>query len=217
MARRRRSGAVPELRRRAAQCRSPAHVRVQDADDRRIRRRCPCAARSRWLGKLKFTGRHKTDRRRHRAGDRAAAALHGQGRARLPRARPLREDAERRRIAAHPARRAARLESARRALRARRADHRPACRATTPRCSTRSKRCKAQGQLARHRRARRGHHAARRHDHRSRPGAGRARRRGRGAGHARGDPERRRAPRPADACASRCSIRRAASAGRSTT
>ena len=56
----------------------------------------------------------------------------------LSAARPLRADALRRRGAAHPPRRAARLEPAGRVLRARRAHHRPASARQRRSCSTRS-------------------------------------------------------------------------------
>ena len=66
------------------------------ADDRRIHRAAG-ARRCTLLEKLKFS-RPAADRAGHRAGDRAAAGVHGQGGARLPRAQPLGEDVERRRI-----------------------------------------------------------------------------------------------------------------------
>ena len=82
------------------------------------------------------------------AGDRAAPALPRAGRARLPDARPPGRHALRRRGAAHPARGAARLEPARRLLRARRADHRPAparqrhaARHARARCASAATRC----------------------------------------------------------------------------
>ena len=72
-----------------------------------------------WLAKLKFTGTHAAI-----AADivpEIAQRLHFMGKVGLDylALEPLGENAQRRRIAAHPARRAARLESARRALCAR--------------------------------------------------------------------------------------------------
>ena len=129
----------------------------------------------------------------------------------LPRARPLGADAVGRRGAAHPPRRAARLEPAGRVLRARRADHRPA----SARQRSAARRARGAGGEAQHagrRRARRGHDPPRRSRHRSRARRRRARRRGR----------RRRAPSrtdaqsarrsPAASCAIRCSIRRSRAA-----
>ena len=71
------------------------------------------------IGKLRFRGNQKMIAADLVPEIRAAASLHGKRRARLSRARTFRENFERRRIAAHPAGGAARLESARRALRAR--------------------------------------------------------------------------------------------------
>ena len=108
------------------------------------------------------------------------------GRPGLSRARPLGADALGRRSAAHPARRAARLQPARRVLRPRRADHRPAS-ARQPRAARHARRSsQAKGNTLRRRRARRRHDPPRRPRDRPRARARAARRRGRRRGHGRG-------------------------------
>ena len=96
----------------------------------------------------------KTRARRPRAGDRARHRSPSCARAwasssevgpRLSHARPLGADALGRRGAAHPAGGPAGLQPARRLLHPRRADHRPAPRATTRSCSTRSRSSSAKG------------------------------------------------------------------------
>ena len=94
------------------------------------------------VGQLRFGTRDAVDRRRADARDHAAAALprSASGLGYLA-ARSPRRHALRRRGAAHPPRGAARLEPARRLLRARRADRSASTRATTRCCSTRSRTC----------------------------------------------------------------------------
>ena len=87
---------------------------------------------------LAARGPRGRDRARHRGrARRRASASSTRSGSRLPRARPLGADALRRRGAAHPARRAARLQPARRVLHPRRADHRPAPARQPRSCSTR--------------------------------------------------------------------------------
>ena len=135
-----------------------------------------------------------------------AARFPEPGRPRLSRARPLGADAVRRRSAAHPARRATRLESARRLLHPRRTDHRPAS-ARQPHPARHAGQARSQGQHAAGGRARRGHHPARRARDRSRPRRRQARRPRHRRGHGRGTDAQSRNRSPAAFCANRSGIR----------
>ena len=115
------------------------------------------------------------DRRAGAQGDPGAARLPARRRPRLPLADPPGGDAVRRRGAAHPARDADRLRPGRRALRPRRAEHRPAP-ARQPAPDRHAHAPAGPGQHAHRRRARRGHHPHGRLDRRHRPRRRRARR-----------------------------------------
>ena len=114
-------------------------------------------------------------------GDPRPARTAARHRARLSELQPALRHALGRRIAAHPAVHADRLRADGHALRARRAEHRPA--SEGQRQDDRDAREPARHrQHGDRRRARRGHHSRRRSHRRDGPGPGRARRQGGGAG-----------------------------------
>ena len=126
MARGRRGGAVPDLPRARGSIRSRGTCACRGGRSTNSRR-CPVRGALALLGKLKFDARSRS-RSPQDILPEIEQRLHFMGQVGLDylALEPLGEDAQRRREPAHPARGAARLESARRALRARRADHRPA-------------------------------------------------------------------------------------------
>ena len=105
---------------RASPCASPARASPSVTSMTVRRRRRPTSAR------LSLGAVRARDLRGRAARDRGPPALLARRRPRLPHARALRADAERRRGAAHPPREPARERALRRDVRARRAEHRPA-------------------------------------------------------------------------------------------
>nr|WP_284290908.1 hypothetical protein [Angustibacter aerolatus] len=131
-----------------------------------------CAA---YLAELEPVAARAPHRRRRAEGDQRPPGLPARRRARLPLARPPVRHAVRRRGAAHPAGDADRLRPGRRALRARRAEHRVAP-ARQPPADRHPHPAARPRQHADRRRARRGHHPGERLGGRHRPGRRRARR-----------------------------------------
>ena len=120
-----RDAALQRLPRRAAATRSRSTCASATArSPRSPPSRCPAAEE--FFARLRLGPREREIARDLLAEIRARLKFLRARRARLSAARPRRADALRRRGAAHPSGRAARLEPAGRVLRARRADHRPA-------------------------------------------------------------------------------------------
>ena len=160
---------------RPAAVAAPGQARLcRRADHRRL---CPSQRRGggRVVRSAQVARARRGDRPRHSAGDRLAAEFPARSRPRLSATWPCRHHSERRRGPAHPPGRTAWFEPERRAVRARRADHRAAP-ARQPATARRARATPLARQLGRRRRARRGHDGARRLHHRPRP---RRRRRGR--------------------------------------
>ena len=137
-----------------------------------------------FLGTVKPTGPRRRRRPAGAEGDPRPARAAARHRPRLSELQPPLGHALGRRVAAHPAVDADRLRADGHALRARRAEHRPA--PEGQRQDDRDAREPARHrQHGDRRRARRGHDPRRRSHRRDGPGPGRARRHGRRAGHAR--------------------------------
>jgi excinuclease ABC subunit A len=122
---RRRCPRVPDVRRQASQSRG-----ARGAVPRSLHRGSHRAAgrrRAAFLRGARARRARRGDRARHRHRARIASVVPDRRRPRLSGARPLGADAVGRRGAAHPPRRAARLQSARRVLHPRRAHDRTAC------------------------------------------------------------------------------------------
>ena len=131
---------------------------------------------AKFLKEVDFTTR-AADRRARHQGDRRPARVPPRRRPRLPLARPARRNPLRWRGAADPAGHADRIGARRRALRPRRAQHRPAP-ARQPPADRDSDPAARPRQHPHRRRARRGHHHHRGLGGRHRAGRGRARRQG---------------------------------------
>ncbi len=176
-------GALPDLPRRAAQARGPGghprgplHLRRRRAVDRGLRG-VPAGPRAR-----RPAG---DDRRAGAQGGQRPAGLPARRRPGLPVAGPPRRVAVRRRGAADPARDPDRQRAGRRAVRPRRAEHRPAP-ARQPAAHRHPRAAARHGQHPHRRRARRGHRARGRLGGRHRPRRRRARRPGGRQRHGRG-------------------------------
>ena len=165
-----RAAALPGCRRRSAEPESRA-VRVKGRRLAEYVEPAACRSRCRVFETLELTGARAPDRRPRAPGDSRPAAVPRRRRRRLSDARPRRRDAVGRRRAAHPARDADRLAADGRAVRARRAVHRPAPARQPP--AARDARQAAQSRQHRARRR-----ARRRDDsHGGLPGRSRSRRR----------------------------------------
>ena len=155
--------------------------RAHPRSEHRRRGRAQPHRRSRIHGQ---DGAHRPRADHRRAGaarDQGAPRLPHQGRAHLPEPVARCSDAVGRRGPAHPSGHPDRIRPHRRALRARRAEHRPAP-ARQPAPDRDADRPARPGQHAHRRRARRGHHPHRRLDRRHRPRRRRQRRQGRALG-----------------------------------
>ena len=151
---------------------------VDGAVHRRGLRRCHRATASRFLDELELTAREAKIADAGAEGDPGPAGLPARRRPRLPHLDRAGRHAVRRRGPAHPAGHPDRLRPVGRALRPRRAVHRPAP-ARQPPADRDPGPAARPRQHPDRRRARRGHHPRGRLDRRHRPGRRRARRRGR--------------------------------------